>query len=281
MQSQIKNQSSKIDLTFKDKTYLMGVINITPDSFSDGGLFFDPEKAFEHGLRLEAEGADILDIGGESTRPGAVPLPVEEEIRRVIPVIQSLSTRVKVPISIDTYKAEVARLAIEAGASIVNDISALRFDPEMVNIVKKYKIPVVLMHMLGRPSNMQVNPVYKDVVKEVYEFLRERIDYAVRNGIFKEKIIIDPGIGFGKRLNDNILLIRHLEVFKELSCPVLIGPSRKSFIGEILNLPVKERFHGTAAVAAIAIMKGVNIIRVHDVKEMKQLAKMADSIRGE
>lgn len=259
----------------------MGVINITPDSFSDGGLFFDPEKAFEHGLRLEAEGADILDIGGESTRPGAVPLPVEEEIRRVIPVVQSLSTRVKVTISIDTYKAEVARLAIEAGASIVNDISALRFDPEMVNIVKKYKTSVVLMHMLGRPDNMQVNPVYKDVVKEVYEFLKERVDFAEGNGINKEKVIIDPGIGFGKRLNDNILLIRHLEVFKELNCPVLIGPSRKSFIGEILNLPVKERFHGTAAVVAIAIMKGVNIIRVHDVREMKQLAKMADSIRGE
>ncbi len=257
----------------------MGIINVTPDSFSDGGLFFDPGKAVNHGLALEAEGADIIDVGGESTRPGAMPVPAEEEIKRVIPVIKALSTQVKVPLSIDTYKAEVAGLAIEAGASIINDISALRFDPDMVNVAREYKTPVVLMHMLGSPRDMQRNPVYDDVVQDVYHFLRERIAYAEGNGIRHEDIIIDPGIGFGKRLPHNLSLIKHLEVFKGLHCPILIGPSRKSFIGEILMQPVDERIEGTAAIVAIAIMKGANIIRVHDVKVMKAIARMADAIK--
>ena len=257
----------------------MGIINVTPDSFSDGGLFFDPGKAVEHGLALESEGADIIDVGGESTRPGAMPVPAEEEIKRVIPVIQALSAKVKVPLSIDTYKAEVARLAIEAGASIINDISALRFDPDMVNIARGYKTPVVLMHMLGSPRDMQMNPVYDDVVQDVCHFLRERMAYAQRNGIRHQDIIIDPGIGFGKRLPHNLSLIKHLEVFKELRCPILIGPSRKSFIGEMLRQPVDERIEGTAAIVAVAVMKGANIIRVHDVKVMKTIVRMVDAIK--
>lgn len=257
----------------------MGVMNVTPDSFSDGGLFFDHEKALKRGIELEAEGADIIDIGGESTRPGAIPVPAEEELQRVIPVIKSLSSHVKVPISVDTYKAGVARLAIEAGASIINDISALRFDPDMVKIVREYKTPVVLMHMLGRPRDMQVNPVYGDVVREVYDFLVERIEFAERSGIRREDIIVDPGIGFGKRLAHNLSLLKHLDIFKGLGCPVLIGPSRKSFIGEVLDLPVGKRMEGTAAVVAAAIMKGANIIRVHDVRAMKYVAKMVDAIQ--
>ena len=258
----------------------MGIINVTPDSFSDGGLFFDSGKAVDHGLALEAEGADIIDVGGESTRPGAMPVPAEEEIKRVIPVIKALSAKVKVPISIDTYKAEVAKLAIEAGASIINDISALRFDPDMVNVAREYKTPVVLMHMLGSPRDMQMNPAYDDVVQDVYHFLRERIEYAERNGIRHEEIIIDPGIGFGKRLHHNLSLIKHLEVFKGLHCPILIGPSQKSFIGEILRQPVDERIEGTAVIVAIAIMKGANIIRVHNIKVMKAIAKMVDAIEA-
>ena len=257
----------------------MGILNVTPDSFSDGGLFFDHEMAVRRGLELEDEGADIIDVGGESTRPGSIPVSSEEEIKRVISVVEALSARLKIPLSVDTYKAEVARLAIEAGASIINDVSALRFDADMVNIIKKYKVPVVLMHMMGKPKDMQVNPIYDDVVKDVYNFLKERIEYAERSGISHDDIIIDPGIGFGKRLNHNLLLIKHLEVFKELRCPLLLGPSRKSFIGEVLDRPVNERLEGTAAVVAAAIMKGANIIRVHDVKEMRMVVRMVDAIQ--
>ncbi|MDD5434745.1 MAG: dihydropteroate synthase [Nitrospira sp.] len=256
----------------------MGIINVTPDSFSDGGLFFDPDKAVEYGLKLEADGADIIDIGGESTRPGSLPVSAEDEIKRVIPVIKGLAAHVKIPISIDTYKSEVAELAVKAGASIINDISALRFDPDMVNVAREYNATVVLMHMLGTPQDMQKNPFYSDVILEVHDFLRERTEYAEKNGIKRDNIVIDPGVGFGKRLIHNIALIRHLDVFQSLQCPVLIGPSRKSFIGEILNVPVDERVYGTAAVVALLITKGANIIRIHDVKAMKQVAKMTDAI---
>lgn len=264
---------------FQDRTYIMGVVNVTPDSFSDGGLFFDPEKAFDRGLELEAEGADIIDIGGESSRPGAIPIEAEEEIRRVIPVIEKLSVRVKVPISVDTYKAEVARMAIDAGASMVNDISALRFDHNMVHVVREYKIPVVLMHMLGSPTDMQANPLYSNVVEDVYAFLKERVEFAERNDISRNHVIIDPGIGFGKKLEHNLSLIMHLDVFKDIGCTVLIGPSRKSFIGEILGRPIEDRIDGTAATVAIAIMNGANIVRVHDVRRMKNIVKMADAIK--
>lgn len=256
----------------------MGIINVTPDSFSDGGLFFDPDKAVEYGLKLEADGADIIDIGGESTRPGSLPVSAEDEIRRVIPVIKGLAAHVKIPISIDTYRSEVAELAVKAGASIINDISALRFDPDMVNVAREYNTTVVLMHMLGTPQDMQRNPSYSDVIHEVYDFLRERIEYTEKNGITPDKIVIDPGVGFGKRLIHNLTIIRHLDVFKSLQCPVLIGPSRKSFIGEILNVPVGDRVYGTAAVVALSINKGADIIRIHDVKAMKQVAKMTNAI---
>lgn len=256
----------------------MGIINVTPDSFSDGGLFFDPDRAIEYGLKLESEGADIIDIGGESTRPGSLPVSAEDEIKRVIPVIKGLSAHVKIPISIDTYKSKVAELAVKAGALIINDVSALRFDQNMINVAKEYNTPVVLMHILGTPHDMQRNPVYRDVVHEVYDFLKERIEYAEKYGMKRDNIILDPGIGFGKRLKDNLSLIKHLDVFSSLRCPVLIGPSRKSFIGEILDVPVEERGYGTAAVTALAITRGANIIRVHDVKAMKQVAKMTDAI---
>ncbi len=258
----------------------MGILNVTPDSFSDGGLFCDPDKAVRRGIELEDEGADIIDIGGESTRPGAAAVPIEEEIRRVIPVLETLAKRVKIPISIDTCKSEVARRGVESGASIINDVSALRFDAEMVNIVRKCNVPVVLMHMTGKPMDMQTNPVYDDVVREVFDFLKERIEYANRNGISNNNIIIDPGIGFGKKLVHNLLLIKHLDVFKKLSCRLLIGPSRKSFIGAVLDKPVQGRLEGTAAAVAVAIMKGANIVRVHDVKEMRQIARMVDAIQG-
>ena len=258
----------------------MGILNVTPDSFSDGGLFFNHEKAVDCGIKLEDDGADIIDIGGESTRPGAASVPFKEEVSRVIPVIEALARRVKIPISVDTYKSGVARLAIEAGASIVNDVSALRFDTEMVHVVSKHHVPVVLMHMLGNPGNMQVNPVYDDVVTEVSNFLKERIEYATDNGICKDDIIVDPGIGFGKSIAHNLLLIKHLDIFKNLGCRLLIGPSRKSFIGSVLDQPVDGRLEGTAAVVAVAILKGADIIRVHDVKEMRQIAKMVDAIEG-
>lgn len=264
----------------RNKTRLMGILNVTPDSFSDGGVFFNHEKAVSCGIKLEDDGADIIDIGGESTRPGAASVPLEEEVRRVIPVIEALARRVKIPISIDTYKSGVARLAVEAGASIINDVSALRFDAEMVHIVSKRHVPVVLMHMLGNPGNMQANPVYDDVVTDVFNFLRERVAYAADNGIGKDKIIIDPGIGFGKSLAHNLLLIKHLDVFKNLGCCLLVGPSRKSFIGAVLKQDIEGRLEGTAAVVAVAIMKGADIIRVHDVREMRQIAKMVDAIEG-
>lgn len=256
----------------------MGIINVTPDSFSDGGLFVDPDRAIEYGIRLEADGADIIDLGGESTRPGALPVTAEDEIKRTIPVIKGLSGHVNIPISIDTYKSHVAELAIKAGASIINDVSALRFDPEMVNVAREYDTPVVLMHMLGKPQNMQTNPVYGDIVRDVYNFLRERIEYAEKSGIRRDNIIIDPGIGFGKRFAHNLTLIKHLEVFQDLGCPLLIGPSRKAFIGDVLDVPVNERLYGTAAVVALSITKGANIVRVHDVLAMKHVVKMTDAI---
>lgn len=256
----------------------MGIINVTPDSFSDGGLFVDPDRAVEYGIRLEADGADIIDLGGESTRPGALPVTAEDEIKRIIPVIKGLSGCVNIPISIDTYKSEVAELAIKAGASIINDVSALRFDPEMVNVAREYDTPVVLMHMLGKPHNMQTNPVYGDIVQDVYNFLRERIEYAEKSGIRRDNIIIDPGIGFGKRPAHNLTLIKHLEVFQDLGCPLLIGPSRKAFIGEVLDVPVNERLYGTAAVVAYSVTRGANIVRVHDVLAMKHVVKMTDAI---
>jgi len=260
----------------------MGVLNVTPDSFSDGGLFFSEKKAIEHALRLIEDGADIIDIGGESTRPGSEPVSVEEEIRRTISVIKAISREIKVPISIDTYKAEVAKQALDAGASIVNDISGLRFDPEMPKIVAKYCVPVIIMHIKGRPKDMQQNPVYEALIPEIMDYLRISIRLANKFGISDDKIIIDPGIGcFGKTFEHNLEIIKNLKEFTLLGRPVAVGVSRKAFIGKILgDVPPSERLEGTAAAVAISIFNGANIVRVHDVKEMAKVAKVADAIKN-
>ena len=269
-------------LDFSRKTYIMGILNVTPDSFSDGGLHFGKTSAVDQGLRMVDAGADIIDIGGESTRPGSEPVALEEELRRTIPVIESLSAKVRVPLSIDTYKAEVAARALDAGASIVNDISGLRFDPGMAGVVSAYKVPVVVMHIKGSPRSMQQCPVYEALIPEILDYLRGSIGIALEAGVSEEKIIIDPGIGFGKTFDHNLEILHNLDRFALLGRPVLIGPSRKAFIGRILdNAPSQERIYGTAAAVAISIMKGANIIRVHDVREMVQVARVADAVKRE
>ncbi|MGB8657000.1 MAG: dihydropteroate synthase [Candidatus Zixiibacteriota bacterium] len=265
-----------IDLS--SRTHIMGILNVTPDSFSDGGRFFKADHAVEQGVRMAEQGADIIDIGGESTRPGSLPVTLEEELSRVIPVIESLSKRTDTIISIDTYKSEVARQALDAGAQMINDISALRFDPEMKKIAAEYKVPLVLMHIKGTPRNMQENPSYEDVIAEITDYLRESIRIAQEADIDREKVIIDPGIGFGKRLEDNLNILKNLRKFSILNCPILVGCSRKSFIGKILNLPVEERLEGSLAALAVAVMNGANIVRVHDVKESKRVAQLVDAI---
>jgi dihydropteroate synthase len=265
-------------MDFSSRTHIMGILNVTPDSFSDGGKFFKLEDAVRQGINMAEEGADIIDVGGESTRPGSNPLAVEEESSRVIPVIEALSKEIDIPISIDTYKAKVAKEALDAGAQMINDISALRFDPEMKNVAAKHNVPIVLMHIKGTPKNMQENPWYEDVFSEITEYLRESIKIATEAGIDSGKIIIDPGIGFGKRLEDNLNILKNLKKISILGCPILIGCSRKSFIGKILDLPVEERLEGSLAALAVAIMNGANIVRVHDVKESKRVAGLVDAV---
>lgn len=259
----------------------MGILNVTPDSFSDGGLFLSQELAVEHAVRMQSEGADIIDIGGESTRPGAMKISAKEEIKRVVPIIEVIAKKVKVPISIDTYKSEVAKAAINAGASIVNDISGLRFDKKMPGLVARYKLPVVIMHIKGTPQNMQNNPSYKALIPEIIDYFAKSIEIALEAGVSNDKIIIDPGIGFGKTADHNLEIIRRLKEFEGFEKPILLGPSRKAFIGKILGgLPANERVEGTASAVAIGIFNGANIIRVHDVKEMSRVAGIADAIKG-
>jgi dihydropteroate synthase len=268
-------------LDFSKKTYIMGILNVTQDSFSDGGLYFDKSEAIKRAAQMVEDGADIIDIGGESTRPGSEPITIEEELRRTIPVIEVLSKEVDVPISIDTYKSEVAKKALDAGASMVNDISGLRFDPEMSKVVSVYKVPVVIMHIKGTPKDMQQNPVYEALIPEITDYLRDCIRLAIESGVSEDKIIIDPGIGFGKTFNHNLEIINNLHEFTLLEKPILIGLSRKAFIGKILrDAPVTDRLEGTAAAVAISIMNGANIVRVHDVKEMVKVAKVADAIKN-
>lgn len=265
-------------LDFSEKTCLMGILNVTPDSFSDGGRYFDKAAAIRRANEMVKEGADIIDIGGESTRPGSEPVSLEAEISRTIPVIEALAKNFKVPISIDTYKAEVAKRALDAGASIVNDISGLRFDPEMPKVVSQYKVPVVIMHIKGTPKNMQVNPQYEALIPEIMDYFRESIKLAMKSGIAEDKIIIDPGIGFGKTFEHNLEIIKNLREFTLFEKPLLVGVSRKAFIGKILgDAPASERLEGTSAAVAISILNGTNIIRVHDVKEMKKVALVADA----
>jgi dihydropteroate synthase len=259
----------------------MGILNITPDSFSDGGLYLDREKAIDHGLKMAVDGADIIDIGGESTRPGSDPTPAEVELKRILPVISGIKRHTDALISVDTMKSEVARAAIEEGADIINDISALRNDPEMLGLAVEKNTPVILMHMKENPKTMQVNPRYDDVLSELYTFFEERIGRAVENGLNREKIIIDPGIGFGKRLQDNLTLIRNLHSFQPLDQPILIGISRKLFIGKILGLPSTDRVEGSIASAVISILQGAHILRVHDVAAVKRAVLMAEAIMNE
>ena len=251
---------------------------MTPDSFSDGGKFLKVEDAVRCGIKMAKEGADIIDVGGESTRPGSDPATIEEELSRVIPVIEALSKRIEIPISIDTYKSEVAKKALDAGAEMINDISALRFDSKMKEVAAEYQVPIVLMHIKGTPKNMQENPYYDDVIKEIIEYLKESIELAKEAKVQEENIIIDPGIGFGKRLEDNLNILKNLKNFSILNCPILVGPSRKSFIGKILDLSVEERLEGSLASLAVSIMNGANIVRVHDVKESKRVAGLVDTI---
>lgn len=259
----------------------MGVLNVTPDSFSDGGLYLDREKAVACGLELIEQGADIIDLGGESTRPGSDPVPAAEELKRIIPVISSIREKNGTLISVDTTKSAVAAAALDAGADIINDTSSLRNDPGMIELAAQRNVPLIMMHMKGTPKTMQVNPTYTDLLEEVNSFFRERIDFALSSGIRRGKIIIDPGIGFGKKFEDNLSLINNLAVFEELDCPILVGPSRKSFIGKILNLPPGERLEGTIASAVICLIRGAHILRVHDVASVKRALLVAEAILHE
>jgi dihydropteroate synthase len=261
-----------------DRPLLMGIVNVTPDSFFDGGRFCDPHRAVAHALRLVEEGADLLDIGAESTRPGALPVDVQEERRRLVPVVAAVAKAVSVPISVDTSKAEVARAAIDAGAIMVNDVTALRGDSAMVDVVAQAGAGLVLMHMQGTPDTMQHAPRYDDVVGEVAQFLAERVRFAIDHGVAKDRIVVDPGIGFGKTLGHNLDLLANLRVFTELGYPLLVGPSRKGFIGQLTDQSVEERGWGTAGVVALAVEQGANILRVHDVGPMKDVAKVAVAI---
>ncbi len=262
------------------ETLVMGIVNVTPDSFSDGGKFYEPKKALEYATVLIDDGADIIDIGGESTRPDAEKVSVSEELKRVIPVIDSIrSKHSDILISIDTTKSIVAQNAIEAGADIINDVSGLSFDIDMPRIIAKLKVPVIIMHMKGNPKNMQVSPEYKDLINDILIFFVEKIKMAINAGIDQNMIILDPGIGFGKTVQHNFQLLSKLNDFTELGLPIMIGPSRKSFIGVTLDLPVKDRIDGTSATVSAGIMNGARIVRVHDVKIMKRVVTIIDRIR--
>lgn len=265
------------------RALVMGVLNVTPDSFSDGGLFADRDSAIRRARSMAEEGADIIDIGGESSRPGSEPVPAEEEIERVVPVIEAIAGEIHVPISVDTYKASVARAALDAGAMIVNDISAATQDPEMPHLLAARRCPAIIMHMRGTPRDMQANTEYDDLMSEVSSFLRARVRALVEAGVDERALMIDPGIGFAKTAAQNLEILRRLRELKSIGRPILVGTSRKSTIGKVLgDLPPDERLEGTAATVAIAIANGADIVRVHDVKEMLRVAKMADAIvRGE
>jgi len=257
---------------FKDKPLIMGILNVTPDSFFDGGSFFSQDKAIDHALKMVEDGADIIDVGGESTRPGSEPTSLEEELQRVLPVIEGIRSRSPIPLSIDTYKAAVAAAALAAGVDMVNDISALAFDCAMAEIVAAGGVPVVMQHIKGTPRDMQKNPSYADVTGEIKEFFVERIAWARTRGVDEENIIIDPGIGFGKRVQDNLAIIRELPRLKELGRPLLIGTSMKAFIGRIMGTDVlAERAEGTLASVAISLWNGADMVRVHDVAATRKV----------
>ncbi len=261
------------------RTTIMGVLNVTPNSFSDGGLFFQKDKAIEHGLSMARDGADIIDIGGESTRPYSEKISADEEIDRVIPVVQVLCKELPIPISIDTCKAEVARRAVEAGASMINDISALRFDPEMIPVAAAAGVPVILMHMQGTPLDMQKNPTYENLIPEIIDFLKRAMDRAVAGGIKRDMTIVDPGIGFGKSFDHNLQIIRGLAEFRVLERPIMFGPSNKAFIGHIIHKEPHERDTGTMAAVAAGVLNGAHMVRVHNVKKAIETVKIIDAIK--
>lgn len=265
-------------LEFGRRTYIMGILNVTPDSFSDGGQFVAHDKAIARAKQMLADGADIIDVGGESTRPGSKPVSADEEKKRVIPVIEQLAKETDAIISIDTTKSEVAKAALAAGASMVNDVSGLHSDKNMAKVAASFAAPVCLMHIQGNPKNMQENPQYSDLMQEIINYLREGLAIAKKAGILHGKIIIDPGIGFGKTVEHNLEIFRRLKELKVLGAPILVGPSRKSVIGKVLGLPVTERNEGSAATVALSIANGANIVRVHEVKQMARVAKMTDAI---
>ena len=260
------------------KSLIMGILNVTSDSFSDGGVFFDEAKAVARAVQMAEEGADIIDIGGESTRPGAAKVDAKEEIKRILPVIKKIVKKVKIPVSVDTYKCEVAEAALGEGAAIINDISGLRFSPVIAGLTAKAKAGLILMHMKGTPSNMQEDPKYNNVVSEIKSYLKESIKIALKAGNKKESIIIDPGIGFGKTLEHNLIILKNLREFVKLGYPVMVGISRKSFIGKILKTESNMRLEGSLAAAVLAVKEGASIIRAHDIKETVRALKVAEAI---
>ncbi len=266
-------------LELGNRTLVMGVLNVTPDSFADGGRFFSRDRAVEHGLAMARNGADMIDVGGESTRPFSSPISPEQEMERVLPVIEALSRELDIPISIDTTKAEVARAALTAGASLLNDVGALRFDPDMAEVAAESGVPVVLMHMKGRPRDMQEAPEYKDLIGEIILFLREAIQGAVEAGVRREQILIDPGIGFGKTFDHNLQIIRELDRFSVLGRPLVLGCSRKAFIGHILGKEPDDRDAGTLGAVVAGVMKGAHVVRVHNVPMTVDAVRIADAVR--
>ncbi|MEX2116871.1 MAG: dihydropteroate synthase [Bacteroidota bacterium] len=265
-----------VSYDLSSRPFVMGILNVTPDSFSDGGRFVSPQDAIRHGIQLARDGADFLDVGGESTRPGSNPVSVEEELRRVIPVISELSRSVGIPISVDTYKSEVAHDALSAGASIVNDVTGLTFDRRMPSVIADHKATAIVMHMKGTPKTMQENPHYDDLLGEVKEFLEKSAGTARAFGI--QQIIVDPGIGFGKTLSHNLELMKRLPELVSLGHPILVGPSRKSFIGTILDAPPDQRLEGSIAASIICVMKGASIVRVHNVRETVRALKILHAV---
>jgi dihydropteroate synthase len=263
------------------RTWLVGVVNVTPDSFFDGGLYFEPARAIDRALALAAEGADIIDIGGESSRPGSNPIPAKEEKKRILPVVEVLKQKNSVLISVDTTKAEVAEAALAAGADIINDISAGRFDPRMLPIAARSGAAVILMHMKGTPRTMQIAPHYDDVLGEVKAFLSERLEAAESCGLPRESILLDPGIGFGKLIDHNLILLNNLGALAELGRPLVVGISRKSFLGKILKVEAQDRLEGTIAAAVVSILRGASLLRVHDIQAVKQAVAVAEAIMSQ
>ena len=290
---QVNNKVNALDISWgrfklalSKRTYIMGILNRTPDSFSDGGRFMREKDAVERVLEMASKGADIIDIGGESTRPGAEPVAIDVELERTIPVIKKVAREIDVPISIDTHKSEVARAALKNGAAIINDITGLRGDPRMAEVAADFDVPVVIMHIKGAPRTMQINPQYNSLIDDILNSLKESIELAGKAGLDENKVIIDPGIGFGKTVEHNLEILNNLGLFKVLNRPILVGVSRKSYIANTLkenrisheDIEGSGRLMGTASSCAISISKGANILRVHDVKEMVQVARIADAI---